>query len=427
MRAAGAMLTALLSIAAAAPQPGPHSGREAAGACVRVPAGSDLQRRLDAAPAGAVFCLEAGDHAGPVHLGPGQTVRGPRQAVIRSTGEGTTVRLEHAGTALVGVTVDGSGGRFDLLDSAVRVEADGARVQDVHVRNAVFGILVEKSRRVEILGNRVTGAPGKALGMRGDGIRLWETRASRIEGNRVEDSRDLVVWYSPGNVIADNVIERGRYGTHFMYSHDNLVRGNRYVGNVVGIFTMYSRGIEVRDNLIADSGGAAGVGLGSKESGNLLVAGNRFIANTVGLYLDTSPLSIEEHNSFERNEFRLCDYAVVFHSSPRRNSFRGNIFRSNAVQVRVDGGGDALDTEWRENDFDDYAGYDLDGDGYGDLPYQLRSLSGDLEARMPALAFFRGSPALAAVEWVGHVVPIFQPRTLVIDPRPRVGEVADAR
>jgi nitrous oxidase accessory protein len=410
------VLAALLALASAP--------ADAAVPCERVPAGADLQARLDAAPAGAVLCLEPGAHAGPVRLGPGQTLRGPREAVIRSTGEGTTVRLEQDGTALIGVTVDGSGGRFDLLDAAVRVEADDARVEDVHVRNAVFGILIEKSNRATILRNRVTGSPGRTLGMRGDGIRLWETRASRIEANVVEDSRDVVIWYSPGNEVVGNTIERGRYGTHFMYSHRNRVLRNRYVGNVVGVFTMYSHDLEIRDNLIADSGGAAGVGLGSKESGELHVVDNHFVANTVGMYLDTSPLSIEDHNRFERNEFRLCDVGVVFHSSPERNRFRDNVFRGNAVQVRVEGGGDALRIEWRGNDFDDYAGYDLDGDGYGDLPYELRSLSGDLQARTPALAFFRGSPALAAVEWIGHVVPLFQPRTLLVDPRPRV---ADAR
>ena len=50
---------------------------------------------------------------------------------------------------------------------------------------------------------------------------------------------------------------------------------------------------------------------------------------------------------------------------------------------------------WEGNDFDDYAGYDLDRDGYGDLPYELRSLSGALVSQHPALAFFRGAPALA--------------------------------
>ena len=38
----------------------------------------------------------------------------------------------------------------------------------------------------------------------------------------------------------------------------------------------------------------------------------------------------------------------------------------------------------------EHAGFDLDGDGIGDLPYELRSLTAQLAARHPALAFFRG-------------------------------------
>jgi hypothetical protein len=63
--------------------------------------------------------------------------------------------------------------------------------------------------------------------------------------------------------------------------------------------------------------------------------------------------------------------------------------------VRVDGGGDALGIEWDRNDWDDYRGYDLDGDGVGDVPYELRSLSNELRARYPDLAFFDGSPTVA--------------------------------
>ena len=127
--------------------------------------------------------------------------------------------------------------------------------------------------------------------MRGDGIRLWEVRESRIESNRLRDGRDLVVWYSPGNRIASNHVSGGRYGTHLMYSHGNAIEDNRYEGNVVGVFVMYSRDVEIRDNLLARSHGAAGVGLGVKESGNLTVVDNLFLQNTTGTYLDTSPLN----------------------------------------------------------------------------------------------------------------------------------------
>lgn len=388
--------------------------------CRPIEPGGRLQSAVDAAPEGGALCLADGVHAGPVLVERRLVLWGTRDAVIAAGGAGTTVELRAGGSALLGVTVDGSGARFDLLDAAVAVHADDVRVEGVRVRNALFGLLVERANRVVLRGNEIEGEPGKVLGLRGDGIRLWEVRDSRVVGNRMRHSRDLVVWYSPRNRFADNVVEDGRYGTHFMYSHDNVVEGGRYVRNVVGIFVMYSRNLAVRGNVLALAAGAAGMGLGSKESGNLEVEGNWFVGNRVGVYLDTSPLYRDHFNRFASNAFRFGGNAVVFHGVVDRNRFHDNSFRGSRTHVEVEGRGDATAAEWRRNEFDDYAGYDLDGDGFGDVPYELRSLSAELTARRPSLAFFRGAPALALIELVGRIVPLFRPRLILVDPEPRM-------
>jgi nitrous oxidase accessory protein len=300
------------------------------------------------------------------------------------------------------------------------VRARDARVEGVRVRNASHGILVEQSERALVRGNRVSGDPSRALGLRGDGIRLWETRDSRVEENLVEDVRDLVVWYSDGNRLARNRVVGSRYGTHLMYSHRNRIEANAYTGNVTGIFLMYSRDVAVAGNVIAGSGGAAGIGLGLKEAGNLSVENNLFVHNTTGVYVDTSPLWRGDRNEFEGNVFRLGDVGVLFHASERRNRFERNSFQDNASAVRVEGRGDALGVEWRGNYFDEYAGFDLDGDGTGDFPFELASLASTLESRAPSLAFFSGTPSLAAIEAVGRIVPLFRPRPILVDPEPRV-------
>jgi nitrous oxidase accessory protein len=245
-----------------------------------------------------------------------------------------------------------------------------------------------------------------------------------VTDNLVVDGRDLVVWYSSDNVLARNVVRRGRYGTHFMYSHRNRVEDNRYAKNVVGVFIMYSRDVTLERNVLAESSGPAGMGLGIKESGNVVARGNRFVNDTIGIYLDTSPLQATDANVFERNELRLGRSGVVFHSSESRNTFRQNAFRDLDVSVQVEGGGDALGVAWEGNDFDDYQGYDLDHDGVGDLPYELRSATGALEARLPDTAFFRGTPALALVDVAARVLPLFAPKLLVRDERPHMGPLA---
>lgn len=395
----------------------PRAPAQAEG-CDPVRPGEDVQARIDSAPEGHVLCLEPGRHAGPLEITRRITLRGRSGAVVESRGRGTTISIEADGAALVGGAVDGSGGRFDLLDAAVRVRADDVLVEGVTIRRALFGLLAERSERLRARGNRIVGDPGQTLGLRGDGIRLWEVRESVVERNHLSHSRDIVVWYSPGNRISGNRVEGGRYGTHLMYSHGNEIVGNEYVGGVVGVFAMYSRDLAIRDNVVARAGGAAGVGLGAKESGGLVVTGNWFVANTVGVYLDTSPLEPSDENVFTGNTFRFSEAAVVFHGRADRNRFEANSFRDNRVTVRVEGRGDALAARWRGNHFGDYRGYDLDGDGIGDLPYELRSLSSSLETRRPSLAFFRGTVAMGLVELAGEALPLFQPTTLLVDPVP---------
>ena len=115
------------------------------------------------------------------------TLWGPRDAVIRSSGEGTTVRLEGEGGALLGVTVDGSGGRFDLLDAAVHVAGRGARVEGVCVRNADVrhpGRTGERSAGARQRGDRRSRRSRSACAATGSGSGRRTTPWSRTTGSR---------------------------------------------------------------------------------------------------------------------------------------------------------------------------------------------------------------------------------------------------
>jgi nitrous oxidase accessory protein len=385
--------------------------------CHTVGPDESLQAVLDGGA--TAVCLAPGRHAGPVRIEGAATVWGPREAVIGAP-RGTIVTLTGSGSALLGVTVDGTGGSFDALDAAVTVRGRDIRVEGVAIVNAVYGVLVEKSDRVHVLGNHVRGDADSAMGLRGDTIRLWETRDSVIANNLVEDGRDVVVWYANKNRIEGNRILRGRYGAHFMFSHDNLVRDNEFRAGVVGVFAMYSRGLVIEDNVIAEAAGAAGMGIGVKESGNVTIEGNVLVRDAVGIYIDTSPLQLGDTLTIRRNVLRHVDAALVFHASGRRVTIEHNDLADNRVQVRVDGGGTATDVDWRGNYFDDYTGYDLDGDGIGDVPYQLRTASGQLVGNHAKLALFRGTPALALVDAAAHLDPLFQPQLVLADPEPRM-------
>ncbi|MDO8348949.1 MAG: nitrous oxide reductase family maturation protein NosD [Planctomycetota bacterium] len=394
----------------------PQSGQE-------VPPGATLQQAIDAAPAGATLLLQAGEYRGALRIEKPLHLWGPTDAVLRG-GEGSTVRVEADGVSLRGFTIAGSGQRFDLMDGGVWLQGDDLVLEGVTVRESLFGILVERCRRALVRGNTVLGTGLPAMGLRGDGIRLWETSDSTVADNVVTGSRDVVVWYSSRNRLTNNRVTASRYGTHFMFSHDNVVEDSRYVGCEVGVFIMYSHDIVLRRNLLAQSCGSAGIGLGLKEAGNITAEDNWLLADTVGLYIDNSPLDPAHHNRYARNVVRFTESAVCLHSTIQRSEFVDNQFRDNGAVVKVGGQGDAMTCSFAGNYYDTYQGYDFDGDGRGDVPFEFRRLSTQLEGRYPELALLHGAPAMGMVDLVGEVMPLFSPRRLLHDAAPRLRPLA---
>ncbi|MCU0864321.1 MAG: nitrous oxide reductase family maturation protein NosD [Planctomycetes bacterium] len=425
MRSLTMLLSTCLSACSAGNEPpaprvsevaAPHAGRT-------VHVGEDVQAVIDVAPVGAVLLLAPGEHRGPLTIGKPLTLWGPPLATVRG-GAGSTVRVTGSGVRLAGFTIAGSGQRFDLMDGGVHLQGSDHVLEGVTVCETLFGILVERCVRAKVVHCTVIGTGLPAMGLRGDGIRLWETNDSLVTDNHVTDSRDVVVWYSSRNLLARNRVTRSRYGTHFMYSHENVVEDSEYVACEVGVFAMYSRDIVLRRNLLAESGGAAGIGIGLKEAGNLTIEDNWLLANTTGIYIDASPLDPGHHNHYRRNVVRFAESAISLHSGLRRSDFVDNQFRDNGVVVKVGGQGDALACKFRGNFYDSYRGYDLDGDGFGDVPFEFRRLSVQLEGRYPELALLHGSPAMGMVDLVGEVMPLFVPRQLLRDEAPRLAPMA---
>ena len=126
-----------------------------------------------------------------------------------------------------------------------------------------------------------------------------------IEGNEVIDSRDMVAWYSNGNIFRNNLGRRSRYSMHFMFANNNMVEGNRFYDNAVGIYFMYTEGGVVRNNVISHATGATGMGIGFKEASGAVIEGNEIIYCAVGIGSDLSPFQPDTHDRIPRQPHRL--------------------------------------------------------------------------------------------------------------------------
>jgi nitrous oxidase accessory protein len=340
-----------------------------------------------------------------------------RGTVLAGTGTGTVLDVEADDATVENLTIVGSGSRHTSEDSAVRIRGQRNRLSRLFLDQALFGAAAEGCTECTLERLHVVGR-GSLVEERGDGIKLWESHGSTVRHCLVERCRDLVVWYSRHVTLEGNVVRESRYGTHFMYAHDTLVRDSAVIDNVVGIFVMYSARVHVEDNVLAGARGPAGMGLGFKDSDAVTVRGNWLVGNTTGIYVDQTPRRPEEPLAIEGNVLALNSVGLRMHAQPHGLSIVANDWHENVEVAQVDGGGDATTAEWSRNYCSDYAGFDLDGDGTGDVAWQVKRLSSELTDTHPALKLFRGTAALATLDTVARAVPVFATRLLLSDPSP---------
>ena len=385
---------------------------------------SDLQALIDAAEPGATLILTPGIYHGGVTIDKPITIRGTDWPVIDGGGEGSVFTVTSPDVTIEGLVISNTGISLDRenagisSDGSARLIIRGNQFEDV-----LFGVFLRTSPDSQIVDN-IVGAKQLEPGRRGDGIRLWESPNSLVKANTVIGGRDTVLWFSNGVQVIDNHVADGRYGLHFMYSDGAVVEGNRLERNSVGVFLMYSRDLVLRNNVMAENNGPSGYGAGLKDIDGVIATGNRFIGNRAGLYLDNSPWSYDRHQTIEGNLFAYNDVGVLFQPAVKRNHFTGNAFIDNGEQVGITGTGQFTDNTWTTagagNYWSDFAGYDADGDGVGDVPYRLDDLYSELTDNHPQLQFFAETPAARAIDVAAQMFPVFRPRPKVEDTAPLV-------
>jgi nitrous oxidase accessory protein len=380
-----------------------------------------LQQALDGLPAGSTLRLAPGVHRGPALVDRPIELAGEPGAVIDGRGTGSVLTIVADDVWVHDLRITGSGFERQRDDSGVVAAGDRFRIERVAVDGVYLGIDVRKGDAGLVRDCTVKGDPAAAFGMRGDGIRLWETVGTTVEQNDLADVRDLVVWYSDDNLIRGNVIRGSRYGTHLMHTSGNRIETNRYEDDVVGVFVMYSDATLIEGNTVAGAHGEAGVGLGFKESSGVTVRQNTLVDNTTAIYLDTTPHRRAEGATFERNLIGANERALRFHGRSDGARFVANDFRANRTLAQVDGRVSMDAIAFEGNHWSDYVGYDLDGDGRGDIPFEAREISAHIAERFPSFSYFTGTPAEALVDLFAQAFPMFAPRALFADPRPAMG------
>ncbi len=383
-----------------------------------------LQKAIDDAKAGSKLELPAGVYEGNIVIDKPLILDGKNQkAIIKGDGKGTVITIKSPFVTIKNLTIIHSGAEHERVDAGVALQkVHHSAVIHCHLEDVLFGIDMQETDDSNISDNFITSKPF-SLGLRGDAIRLWYSNDNILRGNHISKARDFVVWYSHGNLIEKNFGEYGRYSLHFMYTGKNIVKNNEFSHNSVGIFFMYSQDTIATGNVVKNSLGTTGLGIGMKDCSNYTIKGNKILYCARGLYIDRSPFEPDTTNKIENNYILYNSEGVHFHSLSLHNKFIGNVIKGN-IETVVNDSYNTKVTEniWDNNYWDDYEGFDKNGDGIGDTPHNLYYYADKLWLLNPNVKFFYGSPVISILNFLAKLAPISEPVKLLTDEHPKMRE-----
>lgn len=377
-----------------------------------------LQPLIDATPPGGVLQPPPGTYAGPARINRPITLDGNGAVIIDGAGQGTVLSVQADGATVRGLRLTNTGDSHDSVDAGVLVEADDALIEHNVIDDALFGIHFMQANRNTVRRNRIV-SKARGFNLRGDGIRLWSSHNNLIEDNEVTAVRDFSLASSTDNRIIGNIVRGSRSGLNMVFSPRNIIERNIFDQNAAGIVVLYSDDLVIRGNRIQHSMDVTGQALAFKDSSHVVVEDNDVVHCSVGLQAN-APNDPENIIHMRGNRFVHNITGLYFYGENGGHVIHDNRFEKNLVQVAVSGFMSARGNDWQGNYWDDYVGFDRDGDGTGDTPHERYAFADRIWMETPMATFFRNSPVLELLDFLEQLAPFTAPELILRDPAPRM-------
>lgn len=361
---------------------------------------------ISAAQAGDTIRVESGTYVENLVLDKTLTIEGVGKPIIKGTGKGSVVVVSADDCAFRGFQIETSGSDLQAEDAGILLKSNRNTIEDNDLSDILFGIYLFHSADNKIRRNRIRGRAELESGERGGGLHLWNSPRNLLEDNIVTEARDgMYIQNSPNNTIRRNRVSRLRYGLHYMSSDDNTFEENVFFDNIAGAAIMYSQRIALRRNLFLHNRGFSSFGILYQDCRQCITEENLIFNNATGIFLEGVKNSV-----FRRNTIAENDTALQIFSSSDNNTFTENNFVANLSPLQAVGfkANAKWETEKGGNFWSDYEGYDLDGDGIGDVPHKIQNVFEYLEGNFPRLRIYLNSPAAQSVVLAEKSFPILE-------------------
>lgn len=342
------------------------------------------------------------------------TIIGEEGVIVDGEKKGQIFHIKSDYVSLKNMTIQNVGMSYMNDWAAIRVSHSQHFVlEDLVLRDMFFGIYLAKSSNGKVLNNTIQGIAKDEYNS-GNGVHLWYSHYVEIGGNDISGARDGIYFEFADNCNIHNNDSHNnlRYGLHFMFSNDDTYTENTFRENGTGVAVMFSRRIEMKRNVFKKNWGTSAYGLLLKEIYDGEIENNIFEENTIGVQVEGST-----RINYFGNNFISNGWALKFQGAAYTNNFKGNNFIGNSFDMAYNS--NLNDNLFDENYWSEYTGYDLDKDGYGDVPYRPVKLFAYLVEKVPEAIILLRSLFVDIINFSEKVSPVFTPDELV-DSKPKM-------
>ncbi|MDF2958058.1 MAG: Nitrous oxide reductase accessory protein NosD [Candidatus Alkanophagales archaeon MCA70_species_1] len=336
---------------------------------------TSIQDAINDATEGDIIQVYSGTYEENVVVNKTLNLTGIGMPVIDGMNKGNTIKIEADNCTISGFKIINSAGDWNLAGIHI-ASSNNLIFNNTISSNKGHGIGIYSGNN-EIYSNTIYSNGWAGVGIYAGGNKIYE--------NDIQDNGyGIRLFQAGGNIIFSNIIKNNGYGFYLYASSSNVIYSNIVSSNGEDAFYIWSSsGNRIYENEI--SGSATGLEIWICSSGNAVYE-NAIVENGNGVYI-YYPSYASNNNLFYHNDFIENSENNTWDEC--RNRWYNETLREG-------------------NYYDDYNGTDADGDGIGDVPYNISGgTNRDLYPLMrpyvsnePPVASFTFSPARPVVDEV---------------------------
>lgn len=374
-----------------------------------------LKEAISSAANGDVIKIKSGTYTeGNIIVDKSITIMGDGYPIIdgKDNDEIFTVTVNNVNIS--GLTIKNSGISYLKENAGIRLaEVFNCVISNNRFINNFFAIYLAKSANCVISNNYIEGEKKRETNS-GNGIHLWYCRDITVSKNTILNHRDGIYFEFVRNGKIRENLSKGnlRYGLHFMFSDSCEYEDNTFEANGAGVAVMYTKNVLMKKNYFKHNWGTASYGLLLKDISDSKITLNLFEENTVGIFMEGCNRITVQENKFVKN-----GWALKLMANSMGNFFVDNDFVSNSFDVSTNSMQNF--NTFDKNYWSNYSGYDLNKDGFGDVPFRPVTMFSMIVEKQPTALILLNSLFIKMLDVAESIIPAITPEALT-DSNPRM-------